>query len=130
MKRNALAAYLIACGVSGTTLIIPYLLVIWGRKFIPQLENNNNLYFLISPVWGLWNWLYFRLRQPFDIGGWGALLGLIIGLATPVQIYFKGIWPMDKSLGLFLGPVFTALIYYLIWKIIIEPMNKVLGVIR
>lgn len=125
MKRKRLMSYVIGAGVAGTILVLPYAGLAFWRNKLPQLYNINIPYFLLPIVWGFWNWLYFRLNRPFiNIGVWGGLLGIILGIAGNFYLYAKGVW-FDGAL---IAPFFAMAVYYVLWMIIIDPLNDELNV--
>ncbi|OGP50359.1 MAG: hypothetical protein A2Y79_11580 [Deltaproteobacteria bacterium RBG_13_43_22] len=124
MKRNKLMSYIIGAGVAGTIIVVPYVGLAFWRTVLPQIRDIYVPFFLLPLVWGFWNWLYIRLHQPFDIGAWAALLGFILGLAGNVFLYANGQW----FPGVLIAPVFGAAVYYLLWHLIIGPLNKAFDV--
>jgi len=124
MYRSRLLAYLIGAGVAGTLLVFPYVArALWGTVF-PELLDAYVPFFLLPLVWGLWNWLHVRLQPTLNIGAWGALLGLILGLAINALLYAQDQW---FSAAAFL-PVFAAALYFLLWALIVGAINGALGV--
>ena len=153
MRRNKLIAYLIGAGVSGTLIIIPYTsqwISQWFWEIAPpetffnikvtetmhDIRNIRIPFFFLPIIWGIWNCLYTRLHSPFNIGTWGALLGLILGILLNVLLYYRlGHWfpPPEYGLVRWLPPaasllVFFPAVYYLFWRFIIGPINKALNV--
>ena len=113
-------AYIIGAGVAGTILVFPYAGMAFWRNKLPQFYNVSIPFFLIPIVWGFWNWLYFRLHKPFNvIGVWGALLGIILGIAANFYLYAKGVW-FEVAIG---APFFAMAVYYILWMFIIDPLN-------
>ena len=101
-----------------------YTAIAIGRIYIPTLRDTYVPFFLLPLVWGFWNWLYIRLHRPFGVGAWGALLGLIIGLSAMLLFYSQDHWFPQAVVF----PVFGPVVYYLLWEIIIAPLNQGLGV--
>lgn len=119
MDRSQLLAYLIGAAVAGTLLVFPYVArALWGSVF-PELLEAYVPFFLLPLIWGLWNWLHVRLRPTLGIGAWGALLGLVLGLAINVLLYAQGQW---FSAAAFL-PVFATALYFLLWALIVGVLN-------
>ena len=117
--------YVIGAGVAGTILVLPYAGLAFWRNKLPQLYNVYIPFFLLPLVWGFWNWLYFLLHKPFNvIGVWGALLGLILGIAGNFYLYAKGVW-FEEAVFF---PLFAAAVYYILWMFIIAPLNDELNV--
>lgn len=124
MKRSNGLAYIIGAGIAGTILFIPYIGIAFWKTYIPSLRDTYVPIFLLPLIWGFWNWLYIRLYRPMGVGAWGALLGLIIGLSAMLLFYSQGHWfPIAGFL-----PVFAPAVYYLLWEIIMAPLNQGLGV--
>ncbi len=124
MKRNKLLAYFIGAGVAGTILVFPYIGMAVLKTLVPRLHDVYIPYFLLPLFWGFWNWLYIRLRQPFAICVWGALLGVILGIGFDVLLYVNGQWHHSLE---FL-PIIAGAFYYIIWDLIIGPFNNALDV--
>lgn len=125
VRRRELLAYLIAAGVAGTVLVVPYV----GRDavlrfFLPGRTVPLVPFFLLPVLWGLWNALWARRQPRMDIGSWGALLGA--GAAAGVNAY---LWWADAwfgAAGLLL--VFLPVLYYLLWHFVMGPLNEALEV--
>lgn len=125
MKRNRLMAYIIGAGVAGTILVLPYAGLAFWRDKLPQLNNVYIPIFLLPLFWGFWNWLYIRLHRPLNnIGVWGGLLGLILGIAANFYLYAKGVWFEEAVIVL----IFAPFVYCFLWAIIIDPLNNELNV--
>jgi hypothetical protein len=124
MKRNKVMAFIIGAGVAGTILVFPYTGLAFWKNVLPQIKDINIPLFLLPIIWGFWNWLYIRLDQPFSIGAWGVLLGLIVGIAVNILIYAEGQWFPYALIAL----VFAPAVYGLLWLLIIAPLNSELEV--
>jgi hypothetical protein len=124
MGRRDLLSYLIGAGVAGTLLVGPYGLRFALVQLIPGAVIGQVPFFLLPVVWGVWNALWTRRQPAMGPGPWGALLGVILGVAVNLLFVAEGAW-FDGALLL---PVFLAVVYYLIWSVIIGPVNEVLGV--
>lgn len=100
------------------------------------LTLNLPIYFLyffpLSPiVWGFWNLLYTDFINYFParhhLGLAGAILGLIFAV---INVFFLGI---PQSLNItgnqVYAPLFVIpLVYYIVWRIFVHPVNQALGV--
>src|SRR5689334_18118738 len=88
---------------------------------------------LVPNLWGLWNVLFLRLPERWNIplGIWGAILPLLI---APLG------YELTQALGLEIPePVRTGLpfafpivliAYYLVWKYVVGFLNGLLGIER
>jgi hypothetical protein len=125
MRRAERLAYLIAAGVAGTLLVLPYT----GRSILttiyPQLVPLTYVpFFLLPLVWGLWNWLRVRVRPRLGIGAWGAVLGVLLAIVVNVVLVAENRWFTAATLLVVAIPA----IYYLLWHFLIGPLNEALGV--
>ena len=124
MRRRDLLAYLIGAGVAGTLLIGPYGLRLAVIQLIPGSMIGHAPFFLLPIVWGLWNVLWARWQPAVGIGTWGAVVGVVAGIAVNLLFLDEGTW----FRAVLLLPVFLAVVYYLIFRLIIGPLNEALGV--
>jgi hypothetical protein len=124
VRRRDLLAYLIGAGVAGTVLVGPYTLRSWVAPLVPGLPLQQVPFFLLPIVWGLWNLLWARWQPRLGIGAWGALLGLVAAVLANLLFAAEGAW-FPAALAL---PVFLPVVYYLIWTLVIGPLNEALGV--
>ncbi len=125
VRRRELLAYLIAAGVAGTILVIPFVLrdaVV--RFFLPGRPLRLVPFFLLPVLWGLWNLLWARRRPRMDIGTWGAMLGLAASLSVNLYLRWQDAW-FGAALLLV---VFLPVVYYLLWHLVVGPLNEALGV--
>jgi hypothetical protein len=123
IRRRDLLAYLIGAGVAGTLLVGPYML----RSTVIQLVGGKAMeppFFLLPIVWGLWNLLWARWQPAMGIGAWGALLGLVLAVSVNLLFAAQGIW----FPAVLLLPVFLPVLYYLVWLLVVGPLNGALGV--
>jgi hypothetical protein len=97
---------------------------------------------VVPNVFGLWNMLYLRLRESrqVSIGAFGAALPFVLaplGGAVACSLGFLTITPvglayfgaLQVSYGLLAG-VFcvVVVIYYLVWKYLVNFFNEVVGI--
>jgi hypothetical protein len=125
VSRAGLLAYLIGSGVAGTLLIAPYT----GRSVVmflsPDAASLVYVPFFIMPIaWGSWNWLRLRLRPRLAIGTWGALLGFVLAVAVNLLLLAEHHW-FD---GVILLPLALPFVYGVVWRLIVGPLNRALGV--
>jgi hypothetical protein len=119
IRRRDLLAYLVGAGIAGTLLVGPYVLrtaVIW---YLPDARVVQPPFFVLPILWGLWNLLWVRLEPASGIGAWGALLGLVAGLALNGLFVLQGTWFRTALLV----PVFLPVLYYLLWRLVVGPLN-------
>jgi hypothetical protein len=125
LRRRELLAYLIGAGVAGTILVVPFVLrdaVL--RFFLPGRTVPLVPFFFLPVLWGFWNLLWARRHPPMDIGTWGALLGLAASLI--VNLYLR--WGDAWFGGELLLVAFLPVVYYLLWHLVVGPLNEALGV--
>ena len=123
-RRRDLLAYLVGAGVGGTILVGPYGLrfaVIW---VLPGAAALQPPFFLLPILWGLWNVLWARWQPTMSVGRWGALLGVLAGVVVNLLFIAEGSWFGFAALL----PLFLALVYYLLWRVAVGPLNEALGV--
>jgi len=123
-RRRDLLAYLVGAGVAGTLLIGPYGLRVAVIEVIPGAAAVQPPFFLLPILWGLWNLLWTRRQPAMSAGGWGALLGVLAGVVVNLLFVAQGGWFRAAMLL----PLFLAVVYYLIWRVVIGPLNEALGV--
>ena len=127
MNRNQIMAYLIGAGIGGTYVIFAYLGNIMWSTLYPELVEVYILPFILLPIiWGTWNLLYLEHNRSHNIGAWGAMLGFILGLAYCLLIYVSGHWYREAIMI----PVFASAKYFLLWYILIGPLNDTFGIER
>jgi hypothetical protein len=84
---------------------------------------------LIPNLWGLWNMLYVWLRRRcrVQIGLHGALLVVLI---VPIGILLARVlgFGFPPSPLAVVGPVAALAAYYLVWKYIVDFLNRTLGI--
>jgi len=124
VRRRYLLAYLIGAGVAGTLLIGPYGMRLAVIQLLPGSMIGHAPFFLLPIVWGLWNVLWARWQPAVGIGTWGAVVGVAAGGAVNLLFLGEGTW----FRAALLLPVFLAVLYYLIFRLIIGPLNEALGV--
>ena len=125
LRRRELLAYLIGAGVAGTIIVFPYVfrdavlqIVLPGRT-VPVVP-----FFLLPIVWGCWNLLWARRQPRIDVGTWGASLGLAASLLFNLYLWLRDAWFAAALLGV----VFLPVVYYLLWHLVVGPLNEALGV--
>jgi len=123
-RRRDLLAYLVGAGVAGTLLIGPYGLRFSVIELIPEAAAVQPPFFLLPILWGLWNLLWAHRQPTMSVGRWGALLGLLAGVAVNLLFIAQGSWFRAAMLL----PLFLAVLYYLVWRLVIGPLNEALGV--
>jgi len=125
VRRRELLAYLIGAGVAGTILVFPFVLRDAAlRFFLPGRRVPLVPFFLLPVLWGLWNALWARRQPRMDIGTWGAILGLAASLTVNLYLWLQGAW---FGAALFLV-AFLPVVYYLVWHLVVGPLNGALGV--
>src|SRR5262245_11331385 len=124
VRRRSLLAYLIGAGVAGTILIGPYGLRFAVINLLPGAAIGNPPFFLLPVVWGLWNLLRVHWLPWIGIGAWGSLLGVAVGAAVNLLFLAQGTWFRAAPL---LAP-FLAVLYFLLFRLIVGPLNEALGV--
>ena len=124
MQRNQLAAYLVGAAVAGSILVFPYAFRPLAAVIVPGLRAVQVPFFLLPVVWGIWNALHVRAAPTTDLGAWGALLGIVLGVLLNVFLYVTGTWFAEAALV----PVFLAFVYLLLWRFVVGPLNATLGV--
>jgi hypothetical protein len=125
VRRRVLLAYLVAAGVAGTLLVFPYLLrAIALEVFLPGRPVPLVPFFLLPVAWGVWNAIWAARNPPVDIGGWGAALGLLLAAGVNLYLRASGAW-FSAALLLVL---FLPVVYFLLWQLVIGPLDEALGV--
>jgi hypothetical protein len=124
VRRRTLLAYLIGAGVAGTVLVGPYGLRLAIISLLPGATIGHAPFFLLPIAWGLWNLLWTRWAPAIGIGAWGALLGITLGVMVNFLFLAEGTWFRAAPLL----PLFLALVYYLLFRLVIGPLNEALGV--
>lgn len=125
VRRRELLAYLIAAGVAGTILAVPLLLRDAAVRFFLSGRAVPQVPFVLLPVlWGLWNLVWARRHPRMDIGTWGALLGLAASLTVNLYLWSQRVW-FGAALLLV---AFLPVVYYLVWHLVVGPLNDALGV--
>jgi hypothetical protein len=125
LRRRELLAYLIGAGVAGTILVVPFVLrdaVL--QLFLPGRTVPLVPFFLLPVFWGSWNLLWARRQPQIDIGIWGAILGFAAAVGANFYLRSQDAW-FPAAL---LAPAFLPVVYYLLWHLVVGPLNEALGV--
>ena len=124
MRRHELLAYLVGAGVAGSLLVFPYLFRPLLAVLVPGVATVSVPFFLLPLAWGLWSWIHARYAPTIDVGLWGSLLGLTLGLAVNAFLAAHGLWfPAAAAL-----PAFLGIAYFLLWRFIVGPLTAALDV--
>ncbi len=125
VRRGTLLAYLVGAGVAGTILVVPILLREAAiERFLPGRTVPLGPALLLPVMWGVWNVLWARQQARIAVGTWGALLGLALALIVNLHLAALGAWFGAAALLV----VFLPLVYYLLWHLVVGPLNEALGV--
>jgi len=125
LRRRELLAYLIGAGVAGTILVVPFVLRDAAlRFFLPGRTVPMVPFFLLPVLWGFWNLLWARRQPRMDIGTWGAMLGLAASLIVNLYLRSRNAWFAGAALLV----AFLPVVYYLVWHLVVGPLNEGLGV--
>jgi hypothetical protein len=124
VRRRDLLAYLIGAGVAGTLLTAPYALRLAAISLLPGATIGNVPFFLLPILWGAWNLLWARWQPAVSIGAWGAILGVVAGAAVNLLFVAEGTWfPAAVLL-----PAYLPVVYFLLFRLVIGPLDEALGV--
>lgn len=124
LRRRELLAYLVGAGIAGTVLIAPYALRVAASGFIPGRVVPITPVVLLPIAWGAWNVVWVRRHPPVTIATWGAALGLLAASALNTYFWAAGAWFPAVALLL----VFLPVVYWLMWRLVVGPINEALGV--
>jgi len=125
LRRRELLAYLIGAGVAGTILVFPFVLRDAAlRFFLPGRTVPLVPFFLLPVLWGGWNLLWARRQPRMDIGAWGASLGVAASLVFNLYLWSRDAWFAAALLLV----AFLPVVYYLLWHLVVGPLNEALGV--
>jgi hypothetical protein len=125
VRRRGLLAYLIGAGVAGTLLTAPYAARLAAIELIPGVTTISNVPFFLLPIlWGVWNLLWAHFQPAMSIGAWGAILGVVAGIAVNLLFVAVGTW----FAAVMLLPAFLAVLYSLLFRLVVGPLNEALGV--
>jgi hypothetical protein len=125
VRRRELLAYLVGAGVAGTLLVGPYALrVVAGEVYLPGRAVPVVPVVLLPILWGLWNLVWARRQPPVSIGAWGATFGLLAASGINGYLRAAGVWFPAAALLL----VFLPVLYWLLWRLVVGPLNEALGV--
>ena len=125
VRRRELLAYLVGAGTAGTILVGPYVLrILAGDVFLPGRAVPVVPVVLLPIVWGMWNLFWTRRHPRMSIGVWGAILGLAAG--SGINLYLRAVHLWFPAAAMLL--VFLPAIYWLMWRLVVGPLNEALGV--
>jgi hypothetical protein len=125
LRRRELLAYLVGAGVAGTILVIPFVLRDAAlRFFLPGRTVPIVPFFLLPLFWGFWNLLWVRWQPHVDVGTWGAMLGFALSVSVNLYLRWQDAWFQAALLFV----VFLPIVYYLVWHLVLGPLNEALGV--
>jgi hypothetical protein len=125
VRRRELIAYLVGAGAAGTILLAPYALrVIAGDLFLPGRAVPVVPVVLLPVVWGVWNLLWARRHPVTSIGVWGATLGIAAASGINLYLWLVDVWFPAAAMLL----VFLPAIYWLVWRLVVGPLNEAVGV--
>jgi hypothetical protein len=127
VRRRELLAYLVGAGVAGTVLVGPYTLrVLAGEFFLPSRAVPIVPVVLLPILWGLWNLLWVRRQPAVAPGTWGAALGVLGAIGINGWLFLTGAWFRAAALLV----VFLPAVYWLLWRLVVGPLNEAVGVDR
>ena len=125
LRRRELLAYLIGAGIAGTVLVGPYVLRLVAMPiFVPGRTVPLVPIVLLPVLWGVWNALWARRHPRMSIGAWGATLGLAAACGMNGYLWATDIWFRAAALLV----AFLPALYWLVWHLVIGPLNEALGV--
>jgi hypothetical protein len=125
LRRRELLAYLVGAGTAGTILIAPYALRVVAQDVLASGRAIPLTPVVLLPIlWGVWNLAWARRQPPVSIGVWGAVLGLFA--AGGVNVFFAAAGAWFPAVALLLA--FMPVVYWLVWRLVIGPVNEALGV--
>jgi hypothetical protein len=125
LRRREILAYLIGAGIAGTILVGPYAIrIVAGEVFMPGHAVPVVPVVMLPLLWGSWNLVWARRHPRLSIGAWGAALGLAAAAGVNGYLWVAGVWFRAAALLL----VFLPVIYWLLWRLVVGPLNEALGV--
>jgi hypothetical protein len=124
VRRRELLAYLIGAGVAGTLLTAPYAARLAAIRLLPGAPIGNVPFFLLPILWGVWNLAWARWQPAVGIGTWGAILGVVAGVAVNLFFVATGTWFATAMLL----PAYLPVLYFLLFRLVVGPLNEALGV--
>lgn len=91
---------------------------------------------LIPLIWGIWNILYFEFFSTVLPGSentkWlltGGILGLLIAIYGVFVMNAPALIGMPTSLH-YLPIIVGPIVYAILWRYVVKPLNELLGVLR
>jgi hypothetical protein len=119
-------------------LVVPSIILPFGLTALyllgkQQVTTNPYIHFL-PLVWGIWNVLYFLVfkwilyvvRVDFRMYFVGGLLGLLVAVAAIFWFDLPSVMGMQHYLRY--APLVAApVIYAIIWRFLVKPLNEMLG---
>jgi hypothetical protein len=125
VRRRELLAYFIGAGTAGTILVAPYVLRLVAIPiYMPGREVPMVPIVLLPVFWGLWNALWARRHPRMSIGAWGATFGFVAACGMNAYLWGAGMWFRAAALVV----VFLPAVYWLVWGLVVGPLNEALGV--
>lgn len=116
-------------GLIVPSIFVPFGLTLWTYLGHREILNILTLHWL-PIIWGVWNVIYFLGLKNILPGSkddrlflTGAILGLIIGL---VGVFYLG---MPEIIGVtyYLPLIILPIVYGLVWRFLVNPLNNLLG---
>ena len=125
LRRRELLAYFIGAGTAGTVLLGPYVLrIVVTPMFLPDRSVPLVPIVLLPVLWGVWNALWARRHPRMGIGAWGAVLGFAAACGMNGYLWAAGMWFRAAALLV----AFLPAVYWLVWGLVLGPLNEALGV--
>jgi hypothetical protein len=125
LRRRELLAYLVGAGTAGTILVGPYTLrLVADEVYMSGRALPVAPVVLLPILWGVWNLLWARRHPHVSIGVWGSLLGFLGASGINAYLALAGLWFPAVALLV----VFLPVVYWLVWRLVVGPLNEAVGV--
>lgn len=112
-------------GIVFPTLFLPVLLCLASFLSKPLIYQVPFLHWL-PLIWGVWNILYvFILKKWMPIAVAGGILGLLVALYGVFWLHIPEMLRIESIR--YLPLIGAPLLYALLWRYVVEPTNKMLG---